>query len=213
MKAIEAINEKQLKNVPDLKPGDTVRVHTKIIEGNKERIQVFEGVVIKVKGSGINRTFTVRKLSYGIGVERTFLIHSPKLAKIQIMKRAKVRQAYLTYLRELRGKAAKLKDRAFDSLVVNANQDMLKPEDLAPAQAEESENLDTEITEIEPEGVEIVENVSTEEIAKEEIKDAGNESGDSVEELGGDDQQVSVEETQEGLDKAEEDAEKGKELN
>ena len=106
MKLIETLHQNQIKNVPDLKPGDTVRVHTKIIEGSKERIQIFEGVVIRVKGSGIGQTFTVRKLSYGIGVERTFLIQSPKVAKIEIKKRAKVRRAYLTYLRGLRGKAA-----------------------------------------------------------------------------------------------------------
>lgn len=210
MKAIEAINQNQLKNVPDIKPGDTVRVHTKIIEGNKERIQIFEGVVIRVKGSGIKQTFTVRKLSYGIGVERTFLIQSPKLAKIQIVKRAKVRQAYLTYLRGLRGKAAKLKDKAFDSLAVNVKEEELKPEDLAPATPEE--NVDAEITEIQPEGVEIAENVSAEEIAKEEIKEGVVDAGDQVEDLGGEDQQISVEETQEGLDKAEAEEEKGKEM-
>lgn len=219
MKAIEAINEKQLKNVPDLKPGDTVKVHTKIIEGTKERIQIFEGVVIKVKGSGIKQSFTVRKLSYGIGVERTFLIHSPKLAKIQIVKRAKVRQAYLTYLRGLRGKAAKLKDMAFDSLVVNANEEMLKPEDLAPAvdseQAETTqpeEDVDAEITEIEPEGADVVEETSTEEIAKEEIKEDAVDAGDSTEDLGAEDQEISVEGTDEGLEKAEQEEEKGKEM-
>lgn len=210
MKAIQAINENQLKNVPDLRSGDTVRVHTKIIEGSKERIQIFEGVVIRVKGTGINRTFTVRKLSYGIGVERTFLIHSPKLAKIQIVKRAKVRQAYLTYLRGLRGKAAKLKDMSFDALAVNIKEVELKPEDLAPATPDE--NLDAEITEIEPEGADIAENVSTEEIAKAETNESTQEAGDSIEELGGEDQQISVEETEEGLDKAENEEEKGKEM-
>lgn len=210
MKAIQAINENQLKKVPDLKPGDTVKVHTKIIEGNKERIQVFEGVVIRVKGTGINQTFTVRKLSYGIGVERTFLIHSPKLAKIQIVRRAKVRRAYLTYLRGLRGKAAKLKDMSFDALAVNVKEEELKPEDLAPATPEE--NVDAEITEIEPEGADIAENISAEEIANSEAEEATQEAGDSVEEIGGDDQQISVEETQEGLDKAEKEEEKGKEM-
>lgn len=210
MKAIQAINENQLKKVPDLKPGDTVKVHAKIIEGNKERIQIFEGVVIRVKGTGINQTFTVRKLSYGIGVERTFLIHSPKLAKIQIVKRAKVRRAYLTYLRGLRGKAAKLKDMSFDTLAVNVKEEELKPEDLAPPTLEE--DLDAEITEIEPEGADIAEDVSAEEIAKSETAEAAEEAGDNPEALGAEEQETSVEETQEGLDKAEKEEEKGKEM-
>ena len=89
-------------------------------------------MVLRVKGTGISSTFTVRKISYGVGVERTFLLHSPKIAKIQIVKRAKVRRAYLTYLRNLRGKSAKLRDKQFDSLAVNVKQEDLKPEELAP---------------------------------------------------------------------------------
>lgn len=214
MKAIAAFNEKQIKNVPELKPGDTVKVHTKIIEGNKERIQVFEGVVIRVKGAGIKQTFTVRKLSYGIGVERTFLIHSPKLAKIQIMKRAKVRRAYLTYLRELRGKAAKLRDKSFDALAVNVQEVELKPEDLAPPTPEEGaeEKLDEEITELNvDEDVETAE-ASTDEVVAEENAEAQTDAGDSAENLGAEEQETSVEETEEGVAEAEKDLEKGKEM-
>ncbi len=97
-------------DIPAFRPGDTLRVHVKVREGSRERIQVFEGVVIKRKGTAISATFTARKISYGVGVERTFPIHSPKLEKIEVMKRGKVRRAKLYYLRNLRGKAARIKE-------------------------------------------------------------------------------------------------------
>ena len=99
------------KEVADVHIGDTVKVHMRIVEGEKERIQVIEGVVIKMRGGGVRKTLTVRKISFGIGVERIFPIHSPRVEKIDIVKRAKIRQAKLYYLRELRGKAARLKER------------------------------------------------------------------------------------------------------
>jgi len=107
---IDAIEASQLKtNIPDFKVGDTVRVHVKIIEGDKERVQVFEGVVIS-RANGSNRsTFTVRKISYGVGVERIFPIHSPRIDKIEVSSRGRVRRAKLYYLRELSGKAARIK--------------------------------------------------------------------------------------------------------
>jgi large subunit ribosomal protein L19 len=92
-------------------PGDTVRVSVKVIEGEKERLQAFEGVVIRRRGTGAGASFTVRRISYGIGVERTFPVHSPRIEKIQVTKRAKVRRAKLYYLRELAGKAARLKEK------------------------------------------------------------------------------------------------------
>jgi len=105
------ITKDQLKtDLPAFRPGDTVRVHVKVIEGNRERIQVFEGVVIKRRGSGISETFTVRKVSYGVGVERTFPVHSPKIAKLEVVRRGKVRRAKLYYLRKLSGKAARIKE-------------------------------------------------------------------------------------------------------
>lgn len=110
-KLIEEITKEQLKtDLPEFRPGDTVRVHVNIVEGNRERIQVFEGVVIKRRGGGISETFTVRKVSYGVGVERTFPLHTPKIAKIEVMRRGKVRRAKLYYLRALRGKAARIKE-------------------------------------------------------------------------------------------------------
>jgi large subunit ribosomal protein L19 len=98
-------------DIPDFQPGDTVKVHSKIIEGDKQRIQVFEGVVIARKGGGSRASFTVRKVSYGVGVERIFPLHSPRIAKIEVVRKGRVRRAKLYYLRKLRGKAARIKER------------------------------------------------------------------------------------------------------
>lgn len=206
MKSLDLLTEKQLKKVPELRPGDTVRVHTKIIEGSKERIQIFEGVVIRVKGSGNAQSFTVRKISYGIGVERTFLSQSPKLAKIEVKKRASVRRAYLTYLRDLRGKAAKLKDQRFDALAVNVKEEELKPEDLAPAK----EVDDKELTELAEEVEAVTDDLSTEDLAKAENKKAEQENHVSNAQKEDDHQELEKEEVSEGVEKAEADLEKGK---
>ncbi len=108
---IEKVTEKYLrKDLPDIKPGDTVRVHLKIVEGDKQRTQVFEGTVIAKDHSGISQTITVRKISFGHGVERIFPVHSPVIEKIEVVRHAKVRRAKLYYLRGLRGKAARLKE-------------------------------------------------------------------------------------------------------
>ncbi len=100
-------------SVPDFEIGDTVRVHVKVIEGEKERVQIFEGVVLARKGKRISETFTVRKISYGVGVERVFPVHSPSLAKIDVVRKGKVRRAKLYYLREKKGKHAKVAEREF----------------------------------------------------------------------------------------------------
>jgi len=111
MNLIDQIEAKELKKeVADVHIGDTVKVHMRIVEGEKERIQIIEGVVIRMHGGGARKTLTVRKISFGVGVERIFPMHSPRVEKIDIVKRAKVRQAKLYYLRELRGKAARLKE-------------------------------------------------------------------------------------------------------
>lgn len=111
MNIVQLITQEQLrKDVPSFRPGDTLKVHVKVIEGSRERIQLFEGVVIKRRGGGISETFTVRKISYGVGVERTFPLHSPKIEKIEVARRGKVRRAKLYYLRNLRGKAARIKE-------------------------------------------------------------------------------------------------------
>ena len=112
MNLVDQVEAKEMKKeVADVHIGDTVKVHMRIVEGEKERIQIIEGVVIKMRGGGVRKTLTVRKISFGIGVERIFPFHSPRVEKIEIVKRAKIRQAKLYYLRELRGKAARLKER------------------------------------------------------------------------------------------------------
>lgn len=109
---IAEVTKDQLRtDHPDFRPGDTVKVHVKVVEGDRERIQLFEGVVIKRQNGGISETFTVRKISYGVGVERTFPLHSPRIDKIEVSRRGKVRRAKLYYLRNLRGKAARIKER------------------------------------------------------------------------------------------------------
>ncbi|MFJ7950504.1 50S ribosomal protein L19 [Lysinibacillus sp. NPDC096418] len=108
---ITEITKDQLRtDLPTFRPGDTVRVHVKVVEGTRERIQMYEGVVIKRRGGGISETFTVRKISYGVGVERTFPVHTPKIANLEVVRRGKVRRAKLYYLRNLRGKAARIKE-------------------------------------------------------------------------------------------------------
>ncbi|HCY8120050.1 TPA: 50S ribosomal protein L19 [Staphylococcus aureus] len=110
-KLIEAVTKSQLRtDLPSFRPGDTLRVHVRIIEGTRERIQVFEGVAIKRRGGGVSETFTVRKISSGVGVERTFPLHTPKIEKIEVKRRGKVRRAKLYYLRSLRGKAARIQE-------------------------------------------------------------------------------------------------------
>ena len=112
MNIIEVLEREQLNaNIPGFKPGDTVRVHVKVIEGSRERIQVFEGLVIKRQGGSSRETFTVRRVSYGVGVERTFPVHSPRIEKIEVMRRGIVRRAKLYYLRNLTGKAARIKEK------------------------------------------------------------------------------------------------------
>ena len=112
MDLIKALTNEQLKSeVPELNIGDTVRVHNKIKEGNKERIQMFEGTIIAKRGGGISATFTVRRVSYGIGVEKTFPVHSPNVEKVDVIRSGKVRRAKLYYLRDRAGKSAKVKEK------------------------------------------------------------------------------------------------------
>lgn len=114
MDIIKTIEQEQLKSeIPDFNVGDTVKVHLKIKEGNRERIQIFEGFVLKKQNGGARETFTVRRISYGVGVERTLPLHSPKIEKIEVVKRGKVRRAKIYYLRERTGKAAKIKEKKF----------------------------------------------------------------------------------------------------
>jgi large subunit ribosomal protein L19 len=112
MNTLDALDADSLRDdIPGFRPGDTVKVHVRVVEGNRSRIQVFQGVVIRRQGGGIRETFTVRKVSFGVGVERTFPVHTPVVEKIEIVTRGDVRRAKLYYLRELRGKAAKIKEK------------------------------------------------------------------------------------------------------
>ena len=112
MNTLDALDADSLRDdIPGFRPGDTVKVHVRVIEGNRSRIQVFQGVVIRRQGGGIRETFTVRKVSFGVGVERTFPVHTPVVERIELVTRGDVRRAKLYYLRELRGKAAKIKEK------------------------------------------------------------------------------------------------------
>ena len=112
MNTLDFIDNASLRSdIPDFRAGDTLDVHVKVIEGTKERIQIFKGVVIRRQGGGVRETFTIRKVSFGVGVERTFPVHSPNIAKIDVLTRGDVRRAKLYYLRSLRGKAAKIKEK------------------------------------------------------------------------------------------------------
>lgn len=168
MDIIKSIEHEQLKNkIPELKVGDTVRVHQRIKEGNRERIQVFEGTIIKKQGGGVNATFTVRKIAYGVGVEKTFLVHSPMVEKVELVRVGKARRAKLYYLRDRVGKAAKTKENTGARI---ENKEITIKEEIteeAPVEAapEEAPAVETETPVVE----EVVDTVKEE--AVEEVKD------------------------------------------
>lgn len=141
MDIIKSIEHEQMKNkVPVLNVGDTVKVHVRVKEGNRERIQVFEGIIIKVQGGGVNQTFTVRKTSYGVGVEKTFLVHSPAVEKVEVVRVGKARRAKLFYLRDRLGKSAKTKEKIgarIETKEVTIKEELV--EETAPAEAEVAE--------------------------------------------------------------------------
>src|SRR5690242_6951535 len=114
MNTLDTLDAESLRtDVPDFRPGDTLKVHVRVVEGNRERVQVFQGAVIRRQGGGVRETFSVRKISFGVGVERTFPVHSPIIAKIEVVSRGDVRRAKLYYLRDRIGKAAKIKEKRF----------------------------------------------------------------------------------------------------
>ena len=169
MDIVKSIEHEQLKNkIPVLNIGDTVRVHVKIKEGNRERIQVFEGIIIKKQGGGLNETFTVRRISYGVGVEKTFLVHSPMIEKVEVVRVGKARRAKLFYLRDRAGKAAKTKEKIgarIETKEITVKEDLT--EVAAPEEAPAVESTDVVSTEVvdtvKEEAVEVVkENPETE---------------------------------------------------
>jgi large subunit ribosomal protein L19 len=137
-------------DLPQFRPGDTVKVHVRVVEGNRERVQVFQGVVIRRQGGGLRETFTVRKISFGVGVERTFPVHSPSVAKLEVVARGRVRRAKLYYLRELRGKKARIKERrlddaklaALEAVIVGEEEEVDEESMLIEADVEEAESAE-----------------------------------------------------------------------
>lgn len=164
MDIIKSIEHEQLKSkIPALKIGDTVKVHVKIKEGNRERIQVFEGIIIKKQNGGLNETFTVRRISYGVGVEKTFLVHSPLVEKVELVRVGKARRAKLYYLRDRVGKAAKTREQVGARIV---NEEITVKEDVAEAAApEEAPAVETETPVVQ----EVVDTVKEETV--EDVKD------------------------------------------
>jgi large subunit ribosomal protein L19 len=148
---IDSLERAQLRRVPDFQPGDRVRVHFQVVEGSRRRTQVFEGVVIRRQGNGVRETFTVRKLSFGVGVERTFPVHSPKIERIEIAARGDVRRAKLYYLRGRVGRAARVRERRFDpraAAELEAQEAALAEQEQAPVLAEpEGEELVSPVVE------------------------------------------------------------------
>ena len=153
---IDSLEREQMRKVPPFLPGDRARVHFQVVEGSRRRTQVFEGIVLKRQGSGVRETFTVRKVSFGVGVERTFPVHSPKVERIEVVSRGEVRRAKLYYLRDRVGRAARVRERRFtgaeaellaladepDMADAEGTQDEALPEDVAPPETDESEGAE-----------------------------------------------------------------------
>ena len=186
MDIIKSIEHEQLKNkIPELKVGNTVRVHVRIKEGNKERIQVFEGIIIKVQGGGVNQSFTVRKISYGVGVEKTFLVHSPLVEKVELVRVGKARRARLFYLRDRLGKAAKTKEQVgarIENREITIKEDLVEepvveeaPVESAPEEAPAVETAEPTVQEtvdtVTEEPVETVKEEPVKEEKAEEVKE------------------------------------------
>jgi large subunit ribosomal protein L19 len=156
-------------DIPDFRPGDTVKVHVRVVEGNRERVQVFQGVVIRRQNGGLRETFTVRKISFGVGVERTFPLHSPSISKLELVSRGAVRRAKLYYLRELRGKKARIKERRIDDAKLAA----MEAASLAAAETEEVDEVeDADVVAAEAP----VEALEGDEIAGDEAAEVSDES-------------------------------------
>lgn len=204
MNAIELVEKKNYKaKLPDVRPGDTVRVHQMIREGSKQRVQVFEGVVIRRKSmNGLQASITVRKIASGVGVEKTWFLHSPNVVKIEVMRRAKVRRAFLGYMRGLRGKAARMAEQDFDRTAANEADARTTGQIAADAEAEvevaeaPAENAGEDV-------MQQADTVSSEEAAKDEAKEA--KQADAEQDAGASDDEAVAEkvEAEQGESKAE----------
>jgi len=165
MNVLDAVDAASLrKDLPNFRPGDELKVHVRVIEGNKSRIQVFQGLVIARQGSGIRETFTVRKISYGVGVERIFPVHAPVIEKIELVRKGEVRRAKLYYLRDLRGKAAKIRERrgTDDLETLYAAAPAVVAEEAAAPVVAESPAVEEAVVESATETAEVVETTSAE---------------------------------------------------
>ena len=168
MDIIKSIEREQMKNkIPDLKVGNTVKVHVRVKEGNRERIQIFEGIIIKVQGGGVNKTFTVRRIASGVGVEKTFLIHSPAVEKVEVTRVGKARRAKLFYLRDRLGKSAKTKENLGARI---ENKEITLKEDLVEEAPEEAPAIETETPVVE-ETVDTVSEETVEAVKEEPVKE------------------------------------------
>jgi large subunit ribosomal protein L19 len=148
MNKTDLIEQAYLRSdIPQFRPGDTVKVHVRVVEGSRERVQVFQGVVIGRQNGGLRETFTVRKISFGVGVERTFPVHSPSIAKLEVVSRGQVRRAKLYYLREQRGKKARIKERRIDDAKLAAMEEAARAAaDAARADADDDDDDDADMT-------------------------------------------------------------------
>ncbi len=195
MEAITQLEKKYRKpSVPEVHSGDTVRVHALIKEGAKTRVQMFEGVVIRThRPNELTANVTVRRIASGVGVEKTFLLHSPNVQKLEIIRRAKVRRNFLSYLRDRRGKSARLQEIGFDRVAANAANE--------PAAVDEVEiEAIVAATDVEPKPVA---EISIDEVAKDESVEAAASSASGDKDAATDEQQLEADEVQSGLDKAE----------
>ena len=190
MDIIKSIEHEQMKNkIPDLRVGNSVKVHVRVKEGNRERIQVFEGIIIKKQGGGVNATFTVRRVAYGVGVEKTFLIHSPMVEKIEVVRVGKARRAKLYYLRDRIGKAAKTKENLaarIENKEITIKEDLVEEpaveetveEVVAPEEAPVVETTETVAEEV----VDTVKEEVVEEVKEAPVEEAKEESTEEVKE-------------------------------
>jgi large subunit ribosomal protein L19 len=180
MNKTDLVEQSYLRSdVPDFRPGDTVKVHVRVVEGTRERVQVFQGVVIRRQGGGLRETFTVRKISFGVGVERTFPVHSPSVSKLEIVARGRVRRAKLYYLRELRGKKARIKERRIDDAKLLAMEEAAIAAREAEAEAAEAEPLEGD------EALDAGEAVDAEELVELAADEGGAELPDASDEAPG----------------------------
>jgi large subunit ribosomal protein L19 len=175
MNKTDLIEQPFLRNdIPDFRPGDSVKVHVRVVEGNRERVQVFQGVVIRRSGGGIRETFTVRKISFGVGVERTFPLHSPSIARLELLQRGRVRRAKLYYLRDLRGKKARIKERRIDDAKLAAMEATAEATlEIADAEPIDAEPIDGEDVDGETDGT-----IDAETVDASEVDDGSGEADD-----------------------------------